>query len=91
MRLKRAQEKCLYLDSIISPAALNLDFFNKINSLSFKDVDTKNKKDINFDIDVYLNTEFKGDSTLNSEQLEKELDITLHKLKIHHNILPVGN
>ena len=29
-----AKEKSLYLDSIISPAALNLDFFNKIDSLA---------------------------------------------------------
>ena len=28
------KEKSLYFDSIISPAALNLDFFNKINSLA---------------------------------------------------------
>lgn len=65
------------------------DNFNKIQTLSFNDVDTKNKKDIKFDIDVYLNTEFNGDSTVNSEQLKNELDITLHKLKIHHNIVPV--
>lgn len=66
------------------------DNFNKINSLSFKDVDTKNKKDINFDLDVYLNTEFKGDAALNSEQLKKDLDIALYKLKIHHNISPIN-
>ena len=28
------KEKSIYLDSIISPAALNLDFFNKINNLA---------------------------------------------------------
>ena len=63
--------------------------FNKINSLSFNDVDTKNKKDVSFDIDVYLNTEYNGDAALNSEQLKKELDITLHKLKVHHNIVTI--
>ena len=39
---------------------------------------------------MYLNTEYNGDAALNSEQLKKELDITLHKLKVHHNIVPIN-
>ena len=66
------------------------DKFNKIKSVTFNDVDKLNKKNVKFDIDVYYNTEFNEDSTLNSEQLIKELDITLHKLKVYHNIAPIN-
>ena len=65
------------------------DNFNKINSLSFNDVDKINKKNVKFDVDVYYNTEFNGDSTLNSEQLIKELDTAIHKLNLHHDIRPI--
>tara|TARA_Y100000591_G_C21848654_1_gene710222 strand:+ start:2648 stop:3253 length:606 start_codon:yes stop_codon:yes gene_type:complete len=60
--------------------------FNKIHSVKFNDIDKKNKKKINFDIDVYYNTEFNEDSTLSSGELIKDMDMALNKLKIHHDI-----
>lgn len=65
--------------------------FNKIHSVNFQDNDKKNKKKVFFDIDVYHNTEFNEDTTLNSGNLIKDLHIALHKLELHHDISCLKN
>ena len=58
--------------------------FNKINTARFKDVDKLNNKDVFFDVNLYVNSEYNGDCT--HDKLINNFNRTLKKMRVHHNI-----
>ena len=58
--------------------------FNKINTARFKDVDKLNNKDVFFDVNLYVNSEYNGDCT--DDKLINNFNRTLRKMRVHHNI-----
>jgi len=59
--------------------------FNKIKSVRFKDVDKLNNKDVYFDINLYVNPDYKCNYDLDT-RVTNIFNKTLKKMRVHHNI-----
>ena len=60
--------------------------FEKINIVKFKDIDKITNKNVYFDIELYINSEY-DDSQLNYYKLNDNLMDAINKLKLNHNIV----
>jgi dihydrofolate reductase len=58
--------------------------FNKIKTTKFKDIEKKTGKEVVFDVNLYVNSEYNGDCT--HDKLINNFNITLKKMRVYHNI-----
>jgi len=58
--------------------------FNKIKTTKFKDIEKKTGKEVFFDVNLYVNSEYNGDCT--HDKLINNFNRTLKKMRVYHNI-----
>jgi len=58
--------------------------FNKIKTTKFKDIEKKTGKEVVFDVNLYVNSEYNGDCT--HDKLINNFNRTLKKMRVYHNI-----